>query len=154
MFVLIVAIVVVLLQLLLFSWLVSIFSLLLHFTGVRIFTRTNAANTAITTFILFTSIRFSTITATNTMSITIMNIFILATISMTVVVTSTLTSFIVLIRIIMISTIVAIIVTLVTNCSKNVSIVPFSVNASISIPAPIRLLSLSLLVRVPRVHNN
>ena len=50
----------------------------------------------------------------------------------------------------MINTIVAIIVTLVSNCIlMNVTIVTVSNNASLSIPAPVLLLSWLLLVRVP-----
>ena len=69
---------------------------------------------------------------------------IITTISISVAVTTTLPSFIFLIHIIMI-TIVAIIVALVSNCIMNVTII----TASLSIPAPILLSSLLLLVRVP-----
>ena len=63
---------------------------------------------------------------------------IITTISISVAVTATLPSFIVLIHVPKINTIVAIIVTLNTGN-----------NASLSIPAPVLLLSLLLLVRVP-----
>ena len=69
---------------------------------------------------------------------------IITTISISVAVTTTLPSFTILIHIIMI-TIVAIIVTLVSNCIMNVTII----TASLSIPAPVLLSSLLLLVRVP-----
>ena len=73
----------------------------------------------------------------------------ITTISVSIAVTITLPSVIDLIHIIMINTIVAIIVTLVGNCIMNVTIITASNNASISIPAPVLLLSLLLLVRVP-----
>ena len=57
-------------------------------------TRTNAANNIITTFILFTSIRFSTIAFTNTISTTIMIIVLITTISISVAGTITLPSII------------------------------------------------------------
>ena len=60
-----------------------------------------------------------------------------------------LTSLIVLICVSMISIIVAIIVTFVTDCTMNVTIISDSGDTSISIPAPIRLPPLLLLVRVP-----
>ena len=69
---------------------------------------------------------------------------IITTISTSVAVTTPPPSFIVLIHIIMI-TIVAIIVTLVSNCIMNVTII----TVSLSIPAPVLLSSLLLLVRVP-----
>ena len=78
-----------------------------------------------------------------------MIIIIMTIISITVAVTITLTSFTVLIHIILVSTIVAIIVAFITNCTMNVTIFSASGNARISIPAPIRLLSLPLLVGVP-----
>ena len=71
------------------------------------------------------------------------------TISISVALTITLPSFIVLIHTIMINTIVAIIVTLVSNCIMNVTIISARNNASLSIPAPVLLASLLLLVRVP-----
>ena len=74
---------------------------------------------------------------------------IISTISISVAVTISLPSFIVLIHTILINTIVAIIVTLVSNCIMNVTIFTASNNASLSIPAPVLLLSLLLLVRVP-----
>ena len=95
----------------------------------------------------FTGIRCKTITATSTTSITIMIIVIVTIISVAVTITPT--SFTVLVRVFMLSTIVAIIVTFITYCTMNVAIITVSGNASISIPAPTRLLSLSLLVRVP-----
>ena len=49
----------------------------------------------------------------------------------------------------MIDTIVAIIVTLPSNCIMNVTIITASNSVSLSIPAPVLLLSLLLLVRVP-----
>ena len=49
----------------------------------------------------------------------------------------------------MINTIVASIVTPVSNCTMNVTIITASDNASLSIPAPVLVLSLLLLVRVP-----
>ena len=49
----------------------------------------------------------------------------------------------------MINTIVAMIVTLVSNCIMNVTIITASKKASLSIPAPVLVLSLLLLVRVP-----
>ena len=113
-------------------WLVSIFSLSLQIIVVRTSTRINAANTTITTFMLFTSIRFNIMTATSTISITIMITVIIATISITAAVTITLISVIVLIRIIMISIIVAIIVTFLINCTMNVTILTASGNASVS----------------------
>ena len=116
---------------------------------VRTSTRTNAANSTSTTFILFTSIRLNTIAFTSTISTTIMITAIITTISISVAVTTALPSIIVLIHIIMINTIVAIIVTLVSNCIMNVTIITASNNVSISIPAPVLLLSLLLLVRVP-----
>ena len=60
MFVLIVAAVVVLQQLLLLLWLVSVLSSV-QIIVVRTSTRTIAAHSTITTFILFTRIRFNTI---------------------------------------------------------------------------------------------
>ena len=147
MFVLIVAIVVVLQQLRFLFWFLSILSSL-QIIVVRTSTRTNAANSTSTTFILFTSTRFNTIAFTSTISTTIM-ITVLVTISVSVAVTITLPSLIVLIHIIMIYTIVAIIVPLVSNCTMNVNLITDSNNASISIPAPVLLSSLLLLVRVP-----
>ena len=111
--------------------------------------RTNAANSTITTFILFTSIRFNTTAFTSTISTTIMITVMITTISVSVAVTITLHSIIVLIHIIMLNTIVGIIVTLVSHCIMNVTIITASNNASISIPAPVLLLSLLLLVRLP-----
>ena len=49
----------------------------------------------------------------------------------------------------MTNTIVAIIVALVSKCIMNVTIIAARNNASLSIPAPVLLLSLLLLVRVP-----
>ena len=69
---------------------------------------------------------------------------IIAAISIYVAGIFSLPSFIVLIQIIMIA-IVAIIVTLVSSCIMNVTIL----TASLSIPAPVLLSSLLLLVRVP-----
>ena len=121
MFVLIVAIVVVLKQLLLSLWLISILSSVQSIV-VLTRTRTNAANNTITTFILVTSSRFDTIVVTSSISTTIMITVIITTISISVAATIiTLPSFIALIHIIMISTIVAIIVTLVSNCIMNVT---------------------------------
>ena len=120
----------------------------------RTSTRTSAANSTITTFILFTSIRFNTIAFTGTISTTIMITVFITTISISVAVTITLPSFIVFVHTTMIKTIVAIIVTLVSNCMRNVSIITASNNASLSIPAPVLLLSLLLLVRYQAVHNN
>ena len=97
----------------------------------------------------FTSIRFNAIAFTSSISTTIMITVIITTISISVAVTITLPSTFVLIHIIIIDSIVAIIVTLVNNCIWNVAIITASNNASISIPAPVRLLSLLLLVRVP-----
>ena len=144
---LIVAIVAVTLQLTLLLWFVSKFSLLPQTIVVRTSFWANAANSAITTFILFTSIRSNT---------NMMIIVILTTISITVAVVITLTSIIVLIHIIvfLISTIVAIIVAFMTDCTTNVITSTANTNASISIPAPVLLRSLLLLVRVPTVHNN
>ena len=73
---------------------------------------------------------------------------IFTTISISVAVTIALPNIIVVVHTIMINTIVAITVTLVSNCIMNVTIINAS-NASISIPAPVLLLSLLLLVRVP-----
>ena len=97
------------------------------------------SNSIITTFILFTSIRFNASVFTGTISTTIM-ITVTTTISISVAVTSTLPSILVLTHIIMMNTIVAIIVTLVSNCIINVTIITASNSASI--------LSLLLLVRV------
>ena len=76
---------------------------------------------------------------------------IITTISISVAVTIALPSIVGFIHIIiiMINAIVAIIVTLVSSCTMNVAIFTASNNASISIPAPVLLLSLLLLVRVP-----
>ena len=74
---------------------------------------------------------------------------IITIISISVAVTITLPSIIVPIHIIMMNAIVAITVTLVSNCIMNVTIIAASNNASLSIPAPVLLLSLLLLVRVP-----
>ena len=115
----------------------------------RTTTRTNAANSTSTTFILFTSIRFNTIAFTSTSSTTIMITAIFTTISISVAVTIALPSILVVIHIIVMNTIVAIIVALVSNCIMNVTIITASNNASISIPAPVLLLSLLPLVRVP-----
>ena len=82
---------------------------------VRTSARTNTANSTITAFICFTSIRFNIIAFTSTISTTIMIAVILITISISVAVTITLPSFIVLIHIIMINTIGAIIATLASN---------------------------------------
>ena len=49
----------------------------------------------------------------------------------------------------MINTIVAITVTRVSNCIMNDTIITASNNATLSIPAPVLLFSLLLLVRVP-----
>ena len=76
-------------------------------------------------------------------------ITVIMTISITVAVVFTLTSNTVLIHIIRISTIVAIIVPFVISCTMNITIITASDNASMSIPAPILLLSLLLLVLVP-----
>ena len=108
---------------------------------VRTSTRTNAANSTITTFI---SIWFNTIVCTSTNGTTVMITVISTTVSISAAVTITLPSFIVLIHFIMI-TIVAIIVTLGSNSIMNVTII----TASLSIPAPVLLSSLLLLVRVP-----
>ena len=117
---------------------------------VRTSTRTNAANSTISTFILLTNTRFNTIAFTSTFSTTIMiTVVIIATICISVAATLTLPSIIVLIHIILINTIVAIIVTIVRNCIMNVTIITASNNAGISIPAPVLLLSLLLLVQVP-----
>ena len=78
-----------------------------------------------------------------------MIIAIIATISIAVAVTITRTRFTVLIHIIVVGAIVAIIVTFVTSCTMNFTIITAGGNATISIPAPTRLLSLSLSVRVP-----
>ena len=91
----------------------------------------------------------NSIAFTGTISTTIMITVIITTISISVAVAVTLPSFIVLIHIIMINSIVAIIVTLVSNCILNGTIITASNNASLSIPAPVLLLSLLLLVRVP-----
>ena len=115
---------------------------------VRTSTRTNAANSTSTTFILFT-IRFNTIAFTSTISTTILITVFIATISDSVAVTITLPNIIGLIHMILINTIVAIIVTRVSNSIMNVTIITASNDASISIPAPVLLLSLMLLVRVP-----
>ena len=144
MFVLIVAIVVVLQQLLSLLWLVSILSSL-QIIVVRTSTRTNAANKPS----CLTGIRFNTIAFTSTINTTIMITGFISTICISVAVTITLPSVIVLIHIIMINTIVAIIVKLVSNCIMNVTIVTASNNASKSIPAQVLLFSLLLLVRVP-----
>ena len=148
MFVLIVAVVVLLQQLLSLVWLVSILSSV-QIIVVRTSTRTNAANNTTTTFILFNRIRFNTIAFTSTISTTIMITVISTAISVSIAVTITLPSFIVLIHIIMINTIVAFIVTLVSDCSMNGTIITASNSASLSIPAPVLLLSLLHLVRVP-----
>ena len=116
---------------------------------VRTSTRTNAAESTITTFILLTNIKFNTIALTSIISTTIMIIVIRTTISISVAVTITLPSIVVLIHIIMMNAVVAIIVTLVGNCIMNVIIITAGKNASISILAPVLLLSLLLLVRVP-----
>ena len=97
----------------------------------------------------FTSIRFNTIAFTRTIGTTIMITVIISTISISVAVTITLPRFIVLIHTVMINTIVVIIVTLVSNCIMNVTVITASNNASLSIPAPVLLLSLLVLVRVP-----
>ena len=112
-------------------------------------TTVNAANTTITTFILFTSIRCNTIAFTSTFSTTIMITVIITTISIPVAVTILLTTVFVLIHIILSSTIVAIIVTFIIHCTMNVTMIAASNNASISIPSPILLLSLLLSVRAP-----
>ena len=104
---------------------------------VRTSTRTDAANSTKTTFILFTSIRFNAIACASTTSTTIMITVILTTISISVAVTITLPSIIVLIHTFMINTIVAIIVKLGSNCIMNVTIITASKNASIPIPAPV-----------------
>ena len=149
MFVLIVALAVVLQQLFLLLWLVSILGSV-QIIVVRTSTSTNAAKSTITTFILFTSSRFNTIAVTSTICTTFMITVIITTTSISVAVTITHPSFIVRIHINMINTIDAIIVTLVSNCIiMNVTIVTASNNASLSIPAPVLLLSLLLLVRVP-----
>ena len=96
---------------------------------VRTSTGTNAANSTITTFILFTNIRFNAIAFTSTISTTIMITVIITTISISVAVTNSLPSIIVLIHIIMIRTIVAIIVTLVSNCILNFTIITARNNA-------------------------
>ena len=90
--------------LLLLLWLASILSSV-QIIVVRTSTRTNAANSTITTFIPFTSIRFNTIAFTSTIRTTIMIIVIVTTISISVAVTTTLPSFIVLIHITMTNTI-------------------------------------------------
>ena len=119
--------------LLLFLWLVSILSLLPQIFAVCTSTRINAANNTSTTFI----------------STAIMSIVIITTISITVAATITLTSIIVSIHIGMISTIVAIIARFMTTCTMKVTTITVSNNDSISIPAPVLLLSSLLLVRVP-----
>ena len=86
---------------------------------------------------------------TSTIRTTIMITGFITTISNSVAVTITLPSIIVLIHISMINTIVAIIVTLVSNCTMNVTIITATNNASIFIPAPVLLLSLLPLVLVP-----
>ena len=78
-----------------------------------------------------------------------MIIVTITTTSFTVAITIALTSIIVLIHIIMISTIVANNVKFMTSCAVNVTIFTARNNASISIQAPILLLSLLLFVRVP-----
>ena len=103
MFVFIVAIVVVLQQLLLLLWLVSINISSLQTIVVRTSARTDAANSTITTCILFTSLRFNTIAFTSTSSTTIMITVIITTISVSVAVTITLPSIIVLVHIISIN---------------------------------------------------
>ena len=97
----------------------------------------------------FASIRFNTIAFPSTISATIMITVIITIMAISVAVTITLPSFIVLIHICMIITILAIIVTLVSNCIMNVTIITASKNASLSIPAPVLLSSLLLVVRVP-----
>ena len=144
----IVAIVEVLQQLLPLSWLVSILSSL-QIIVVRTSTGTNAANSTITALILFTSLRFNTIAFASTVSTTIMITVVISTVSIFVAVTITHPSIILLILNTMIDTIATVIVTLVSNCTMNVTILNASNNASISIPAPVLLLSLLLLVRVP-----
>ena len=145
MFVLIVAIVVVLQQLWLLLWLVSVLSSL-QIIVVRSSTRTYAANSTITAFMLFTNVRFNAIALTNTNSTTIMVTVIITTISISFAVTVTLPSIIVPIHISMINTIVAIIVELASNWNMNATIITAINNASI--PAPVLLFSLLLLVRV------
>ena len=139
-------------QLLSLLWLVSIFSSL-QIIVFRTSTRTNAANSTSTTFILFARVRFNTIAFTSTISTTIMITVIITTISIAVAATIALPSIVVNLHIIMIivmmNTIVAIIVTLVSNCIMNVTTITASNNANISIPAPVLLLSLLLLVLVP-----
>ena len=100
-------------------------------------------------FILFTGIRFNTIAVTSTINTTIMVTDIITTISVSFAVTFTLPSIIVPIHTSMINTIVAIVVTLASNCIMNVTVITANNNASISIPAPVFLSSLLLLVRVP-----
>ena len=106
---------------------------------VRTSSRTNAPNSTVTAFILFTSIRLNTIAFLSTMgtSTTIMITVIVTTVSATVAVTITLPSFIVLIHVIMINTIVAIIVTRISNCMIDVTIITASNDAGMSIPAPV-----------------
>ena len=111
---------------------------------LRTSARTNAASCTTTAFILFTSIRFNTIASTSTSSTTIMITLIVSTISVTVAVTITLPSIIVSTHIIMIYTIVAVIVTLISKCIMNVTVATARNIGSISIPAPVLLLSLLL----------
>ena len=82
-------------------------------------------------------------------STTIMIILIISTISVAVAVTINLTNFIVLTHITMSSTIVGIIFTCIINCTINVTIETASNHPNTSIPAPVLLLSLLLLVRLP-----
>ena len=100
----------------------SILSLILQTIVVRTSTRVHAANTTITTFILFTSIRCNTIAFTSTFSTTIMITVLLTTISITVAVTITLTSIIVLVHIVLSSSSVAVIVTFIIYCTMNATI--------------------------------
>ena len=109
----------------------SILSLLLQVVVVRASTRINAANTNITTFIDFTSLRFYTVTFTSTTSTAIMISVLIIAVAITVAVTTTLTSIIVLIHILVISTIAAIIVTFTINCTMNVTVITARNNAGI-----------------------
>ena len=102
---------VVLLQLMLTLWLVSILSSV-QIIVVRTSTRTNAEKTYCYLH-SFSRIRFNTIAFASTISTTIMITVIITTVSISVAVTITLPSFIVLTHII-IDTIVAIFVTLVS----------------------------------------
>ena len=110
--------------------------------SIKINTGINRCRTAATTITI-------AITITITVVVTSTTITMIMVVVITVAVTITLPSFIVLIHIIMMNTIGAIILTLVGNCILNVTIITASNDASLSIPAPVFLSSLLLLVRVP-----